>query len=236
MALVNCQEAPSMKLLNPFLILIQFFFIILIFRSEVGAVDIPPCVALLHPLESKVDEIKGRGGIWGMFDQNYQARNHATVTLKLDSKIMALIVRLHHLCATQNGVPFDEIAQVLVPQLKAKGEQVLMEDLINIGHIVEEAERLITYARFAQSNLNRKLEFDQIIKTIAKSQLFVNRLMELSKKIGQIGSEKIMNDSKVLISDIEKFLTTDSYLILADKETVEIPMITEEDGMTSDTM
>ena len=45
-----------------------------------------------------------------------------------------------------------------------------------------------------------------------------------------------MNDSKVLISDIEKFLTTDSYLILADKETVEIPMITEEDGMTSDTM
>ena len=60
--------------------------------------------------------------------------------------------------------------------------------------------------------------------------------MELSKKIGQVGSEKIMNDSKVLIRDIEKFLTTDSYLILADKETVEIPMITEEDGMTSDTM
>ena len=45
-----------------------------------------------------------------------------------------------------------------------------------------------------------------------------------------------MNDSKVLISDIEKFLTTDSYLILADKETDEIQMITEEDGMTSDTM
>ena len=44
MALVNCQEARSMKLLNPFLILIQFFFIILIFRSEVGAVDTPPCV------------------------------------------------------------------------------------------------------------------------------------------------------------------------------------------------
>jgi hypothetical protein len=111
-----------------------------------------------------------------------------------------------------------------------------MEELINIGHIVEEAERLITYARFAESNLNRKLEFDQIIKTIAKSQLFVNRLMELSKKIGEVGSEKIMNDSKVLISDIEKFLTTDSYLILADKETDEIQMMTEEDGMTFDTM
>ena len=236
MALVNCQEARSMKLLNPFLILIQFFFIILIFRSEVGAVDTPPCVVLLHPLETKVDEIKGRGGIYGIFDQSHFKVNHTSVTLKLDSKITVLISRLNHLCATQNGVPLEEVAQILVPQLKAKGEQVVMEELINIGHIVEEAERLITYARFAQSNLNRKLEFDQIIKTIAKSQLFVNRLMELSKKIGQVGSEKIMNDSKVLISDIEKFLTTDSYLILADKETVEIPMITEEDGMTSDTM
>ena len=236
MALVNCQEARSMKLLNPFLIFIQFFFIILIFRSEVGAVDTPPCVALLHPLESKVDEIKGRGGIYGIFDQSHFKVNHTSVTLKLDSKITVLISRLNHLCATQNGVPLEEVAQILVPQLKAKGEQVVMEELINIGHIVEEAERLITYARFAQSNLNRKLEFDQIIKTIAKSQLFVNRLMELSKKIGQVGSEKIMNDSKVLISDIEKFLTTDSYLILADKETDEIQMMTEEDGMTFDTM
>ena len=81
-------------------------------------------------------------------------------------------------------MPFDEIAQVLVPQLKAKGAQAVTEDLINLGHIEEEAEKLIAYARFAESNLNRKLEFDQIIKTIAKSQLFVNRLMELSKKIG----------------------------------------------------
>ena len=225
-----------MKLLNPFLILIQFFFIILIFRSEVGPVDTPSCTTLLHPLETKVDEIKGRGGIYGIFDQSHFKVNHTPVTLKLDSKITVLISRLNHLCATQNGVPLEEVAQILVPKLKAKGEQVVMEELINIGHIVEEAERLITYARFAQSNLNRKLEFDQIIKTIAKSQLFVNRLMELSKKIGQVGSEKIMNDSKVLISDIEKFLTTDSYLILADKETVEIQMMTEEDGMTSDTM
>ena len=223
MALVNCQEARSMKLLNPFLIFIQFFFIILIFRSEVGAVDTPPCVVLLHPLESKVEEIKGRGGIWGMFDQNYQARNHATVTLKLDSKIMALIVRLRHLCATQNGVPFDEIAQVLVPQLKAKGAQVVMEDLINLGHIEEEAKELIAYAKFAESNLNRKLKFDQITKTITESQPFANRFVELSKKIGEIESETILTESKVLISDIKKFLRTKPYLVLADKEKAEIP-------------
>ena len=76
MALVNCQEARSMKLLNPFLIFIQFFFIILIFRSEVGAVDTPSCTTLLHPLESKVEEIKDRGGIYGIFDQSHFKVNH----------------------------------------------------------------------------------------------------------------------------------------------------------------
>ena len=212
-----------MKLLNPFLIFMQVLFIILILRSEVGAADAPPCVALLHPLESKIGRINDRGGIWGMFDKNYKVRNHATMTLKLDSKINVLIFRLHHLCATQNGVPFDEIAQTLVPQLKAKGEQVLMEDLINMGHIVEEAEKLIAYARFAEGNLNRKLEFGRITKTVTESQPFVNRLVELSKKIGAAGSKKIMADSKALINDIENFLATDPYLVLADKETAEIP-------------
>jgi len=184
MTKINCQKSQSINSHNPFLILIQLLFVILISRSVVTAADTSPCVALLHPLESKVEEIKGQGGIWGMFDQYHFKVNHTPVTLKLDSKITVLISRLNHLCATQNGVPLEGVAQILVPQLKAKGEQVVMEELINIGHIVEEAERLITYARFAQSNLNRKLEFDQIIKTIAKSQLFVNRLMELSKIIG----------------------------------------------------
>ena len=64
MDLINYQESRSIKLLNPFLI-IQLFFIILISRGEVGAEDTPPCAKLLHPLESRVEEVKGRGGIWG---------------------------------------------------------------------------------------------------------------------------------------------------------------------------
>ena len=208
MTKINCQKGQSMNSLNPFLILIPLLFVILISRSEVGAADASPCAALLHPLESKVEAIKGQGGIWGMFDQNYKVRNHATVTLKLDSKITVLIVRLNHLCTTQNGVPLEDIAQILVPRLKAEGEKAVIEDLINLGHFEEEAEKLIAYARFAESNLNRKLEFDQIIKTITESQ---------------IESETILTESKVLISDIEKFLRTKPYLVLADKENAEIP-------------
>ncbi|MBT3516808.1 MAG: hypothetical protein HN465_04435, partial [Nitrospina sp.] len=124
---------------------------------------------------------------------------------------------------TQNGVPLEEIAQILVPRLKAEGDKVVMEYLINLGHFEEEAEKLIAYARFAESNLNRKLEFNQITKVITESQLFVNRLVELFQKIGEVDSEKIMDDSKILIRNIEKFLETNLYLLLVDKETAEIP-------------
>ena len=212
-----------MKLPNPVLNFILFLFIILILSNEVIASDSKSCIALLHPLESKVEEIKGHGGIWGMFDKNYKVLNHAKVTLKLDSRIMVLIVRLNYLCATQNGVPFDEIAQSLVPLLKAKGEQAVIENLMNIGHIFEEAEKLIAYAKFAESNLNRKLDFDRTTKTITGSQPFVNRLAKISKKIGEVQSEKIMADLKVLIRDIDKFLSTDQYLLQAAKENKEVP-------------
>jgi len=212
-----------MKLLNPSYISIQFLFFILISWSEVIAADAPSCNILLHPLESKVEQVKGQGGIWGMFDKNYQVRNHATITLKLDSKITVLIVRLNYLCSTKNGAPLEEIAQILVPQLKAKGEQAVMKYLLNLGHFVEEAKNLIAYARFAESNLNRKLEFDQISKTVTESQPFANRFVELSKKIGAVEHEKIILEAKVLISEIEKFLETNPYLILAGKENAEIP-------------
>jgi hypothetical protein len=212
-----------MKRLNPSYIYIQLLFFILISSSEVIAEDTPSCAILLHPLESKVEQIKGQGGIWGMFDKNYQVRNHATITLKLDSKITVLIVRLKYLCSTKNGVPLEEIAQILLPQLKAKGEQAVMEYLLNLGHFMEEAKNLIAYARFAESNLNRKLEFDQISKTVTESQPFANRFVKLSKKIGAVEHEKIMLEAKVLISEIEKFLETNPFLILAHKENAEIP-------------
>jgi hypothetical protein len=212
-----------MKTLNPSYILIKFIFFILISSSEVNAADAPTCAVLIHPLESKVDQIKGQGGIWGIFDKNYQVRNHAQITLKLDSKITVLIIRLKYLCSTKNGVPLEEIAQILLPQLKAEGEQTVMEYLLNLGHFMEEAKNLIAYARFAESNLNRKLEFDQVSKTVTESQPFANRFVELSEKIGAVEHEKIMLEAKILISEIEKFLETNPYLILADKETAEIP-------------
>jgi len=79
-------------------------FYILISRSEVIAADASSCSTLFIPWMNKVEQIKCQGGILGMFDKNYQAHNHAMITLKLDSKITALIDgRLHYFYLTKNG-------------------------------------------------------------------------------------------------------------------------------------
>jgi hypothetical protein len=61
MTKINCQKGQSMIFLNPFLILIQLLFVILISRGEVGAADASPCAAFLHPLESKVEANAAQG-------------------------------------------------------------------------------------------------------------------------------------------------------------------------------
>ena len=107
-------EGHSMKLLNPFLIFIQFIFIFLILTRDARAEN-PSCTESVLPLESALDALQEQGGVWGRFSKFYNVRNHATVTLQLDSKVKALFVNLNHLCETQNGIQYDEIALVIVP-------------------------------------------------------------------------------------------------------------------------
>jgi len=63
-----------MKPLNPFIKFIQLIFIILILWVEVDAVESPACGLLLYPLESKIEEIKGQGGIWGRIRPKLQSK------------------------------------------------------------------------------------------------------------------------------------------------------------------
>ncbi len=103
------------------------------------------------------------------------------------------------------------------------GEQALIEELVTIGHTLEKTKILIEYARFAESNLNRKLDFNKISQTVKESQPYVDRLVNVSKKIGEVESDTIMEDAKSLIKDIETFLATNPYLVLAEKESAEVP-------------
>ena len=211
-----------MKLLHLFSIPVTVCLILLLIRSDVKAND-TSCLELVHPLATKVERVKAQGGIWGIFDKHYKVRNHAVVTLKLDSTITFLMVAVDHLCSTQNGIPYDEIATVIIPWLKEKGEKVFMEDMINIGHTKGEAENLVKFAKYSEMSRTRKLDLNQIKKTIDSSIPLIGRLIVIADTIGKKGSEEILAESKILIEDVGKLRATDPYLIQAIFEDEQIP-------------
>ena len=211
-----------MRLLKPFSILVQTFFIISVFAGGAQASD-RSCLNSLHPLQSKVESIKARGGIWGEFDKHYKVRNHATVTLKLDSNITFLLVTLNHLCMTQNGVEYGEIASIIIPKIEKNGDKLFLDEMVTLGHSLGEAEGLLKFAKYAKSLRHRKLDINQINKTIQESKVLVDRLWVIYKNLGKKSAKIILSDSKVLIADIQKLRTTDTYLKQADYENSQIP-------------
>jgi hypothetical protein len=211
-----------MRLLHPFPILIQVFLIICLLRNDAIADD-PSCAELLHPMHSTVEAIKAQGGIWGIFDKHYKVRNHAVVTLKLDSTITFLMVALDHICSTQKGIPYGEIAAEILRIIKEKGEKQFMEEMINMGHAEEEAVNLLKFAKFSEVSRTRELDIKQISKTIQESKPLIDRMVGIANKMGTIDSDSILAESKALISDVGKLRSTDIYLKLADFENSQEP-------------
>jgi hypothetical protein len=210
-----------MKRLFSFLIFIQFILIFFL-GSKVGAEE-PSCSASLYSLQGRVEAVQGQGGIWGRFSQSYDMKGHAKVTLTIDSKLRRLMGSLNHLCDTRNGIPFGEIARLIVPMLKEDGEEEFMKKMYHIGHSQEECEKLVEYARFSEKNLNRKLVINGIMKVIKDSGAYVEKYVGLSDNMGKSEGRVILEKAKTLISELEKFQTTDPFLVQAHSETMEIP-------------
>jgi hypothetical protein len=211
-----------MRLLHPYPILVQIIFIICLFKNDAIADD-PSCFELLHPLGSQVEEVNAQGGIWGIFDKHYKVRNHARVTLKLDSTVTFLMVALEHLCSTQKGIPYGEIAVEIHRIINEKGEKQFMEEMINMGHAKEEAVSLLKFAKFSEKSLTRELDIKQITKTIRESKPLIDRLVMIANKMGTVESDAILTESKALISDVGKLRSTDLYLKQADFENRQEP-------------
>jgi hypothetical protein len=178
---------------------------------------------MIHPLHSRVEALKAQGGIWGIFDKHYKVRNHARVTLKLDSTVTFLMVALDHICSTQKGIPYGEIATEILRIIKEKGEKPFMEEMTNMGHTQEEAVNLVKFAKFSEISRTRELDIKQIGKTIQQAKPLIDRMVEIADKMGTVDSDSILAESKALISDVGKFRSTDLYLKLADFENSQEP-------------
>ncbi|MCH8312267.1 MAG: sigma 54 modulation/S30EA ribosomal C-terminal domain-containing protein, partial [Nitrospinae bacterium] len=73
---------------------------------------------------------------------------------------------LDYLCTTQEGIPYNDVAEYIVPQIKEIGEEGFIKRHLDLGHSLKDVTDWVAYGRFSEKNLNRKLDFNQIKKTM----------------------------------------------------------------------
>lgn len=179
------------------------------------------CTEMAHPLHSKVNAIKDRGGMWARFERGRKLQNHSALALKVDSKVIGLMFTLDYLCSTLDGIPFNDVAEYIVPQIKKIGEEGFIKKHVDLGHDMKDVTDWVNYGKFSEENRSRKLELAQIKKTMAQAKSPVERYERLYKKTQEV--DAVIAETKALIADIEKIHATDPYLIQADYENGQVP-------------
>lgn len=205
---------------QPLTLFIQIILIVPWFWGAAEA-NSKACLELLNPLHSQVNVVKDRGGMWALFEKKTKLQNHSPLALRLDSKILGLMFTLDYLCDTQEGIPYSDIAEYVVHQMKKFGEEGFIEKNVELGHSRKEVTEWAAFGRFSQKNLNRKLDINQIKKTVEQAESRVERYRLLFKN--KKSATEMIAESKALIEDIEKLHATDLYLKQADYENGQVP-------------
>jgi hypothetical protein len=179
------------------------------------------CQDLVGPLHNRVNSVKDQGGIWTLFEKRPGLANHSAIALRVDSKILALMYTLDYLCETQEGVPYSDIAEYVVSNVKRKGREGFIKESVELGYSLEEVTSWAEFAQFSMDNKNRKLDIAQIAKSVQQAEGPVERYVMLSRK--KLSDSELITDTKALIADTEQLHKTDPYLKQADYENDQIP-------------
>ncbi len=209
-----------MKLRKPLVLFIQIIFAGPWLWGAAEAKP-TPCMDLTHPLHSQVNVIKDKGGLWTQFEKKSRLQDHSPLALKVDSKILGLLFTLDYLCTTREGIPYSDIAEYVVRGVKEDGREGFIAKHVDLGHSLKEVTEWADFAIFSESNRTRKLDLDQIKKTVEKANSLVARYKPLFKS--KASAQEVLAEAKALIKDIEQLHASDPYLKLADDENNAIP-------------
>ena len=210
-----------MKLHKPLFLFLNVFLIVPWLFGSAQARSNNACDDLAHPLHTQVNNVKDRGGMWDRYEKSRQLTKHSAIALKVDSKFVALMFTLNYLCDTLEGIPYNDVAEYIVPQVKKIGEEGFIKKHVDLGHSMKDVTDWVNYGRFSVKHLNRRLDMGQIRKTIEQANVRVERYVQLFQKIQAPAA--VIADTKALIADIEKLHATDSYLKQADYENGQVP-------------
>lgn len=231
---IICPEASPPPLLTPILAEVEtmrakrvFFFVLLqlfILSRALAQTGSPDCFNRLTPLVKKRDAVASLGGIWGLFEQNFSLATNSSMALQLDSNINKIIVSLKYLCDTQNGVPLNELARYVNKGVAELGEARFKKEHMNFGKTPVEIDRWLKYTKRALSNRDRKLDGDQIKKSIQDAEIYLNKYWQLSQELANHKADNpLESEINRMNREIDRFLTADAYVSQSIFERSQIP-------------
>ena len=114
------------------------------------------CQDLVAPLHNQVNSVKDQGGMWSLYEKRPGLDGNSGLALKVDSKILGLMFTLDYLCKTLEGIPFSDIAEYVVSNVKEKGREGFIKENMALGNTRKEVTAWADFAEFSMSNRNRK--------------------------------------------------------------------------------
>ncbi len=175
-------------------------------------------------MQNKSEKVAELDGIWGLFQKTAEFQDNSVQGINLDNRINSILFHLDYLCATLDGIPFDELSDYVSTSLTAKGEDNFRKELIILGKSEGEIDVWFEFSKFAVANRYRTLNPQKVFRTIESAQFFVKGYLELAEKINnKKNMDSVIQETQKLTSQIEAFFKTDPYMSQAIYENAQIP-------------
>lgn len=177
----------------------------------------------LQVLENETRVVGDLGGMWSLFEQSEQLRDHSTQAIQSDSKMNQLLGLLHYLCATIDGVPFNDLAIFLSESLKLQSKKDFKKDQLLLGKPEAEIDIWLAFYDVSLQTQNRRLEISSVKKSIHKANPLFKEYKALALQIRDAPNAVHLKNIKILNRKILSLKSSDSYLKLAMHELAQVP-------------
>ena len=204
--------------------LILFIIFTLASSSWADPSEISICRKQITPLKGLAEQVAELDGIWGLFQKSPELQDNSALSINLDKSVNSIIFHLEFLCDTVYGIPFDELSDYISASIEEKGEEKFKQELIVLGKNEGQIKVWFEFSKFAVANRHRTLDPEKISHSIRLSHPLIKSYFELAKKIDRKeGIRTVIQEAKILTSQIKNFLKTDPYISQAIHENLQIP-------------
>jgi len=195
----------------------------LVWPSLAVSREVDACLSPLQVLENETRVVGDLGGMWTLFEQSEQLRDHSTQAIQSDSRMNQLLGLLHYLCATIDGVPFNDLAIFLSESLKLQSKQDFKKDQLLLGKTEAEIDIWLAFFDVSLHTQNRRLEISSIEISIRKANPLFKEYKALALQIRDAPNAAHLKNIKILNRKILSLKSSDSYLKLAMHELAQVP-------------